>query len=207
MILVLFITSVNFPCVCVTFCQLQSTIRAAAGPSVGFLCISGTFHEYSVCLHNIPSTSVNFPCICRTFHQFSMRPRDLPSVSVNSFHFCWTFPSNFRVTAAPSINFPSSCGVFCQLPHIFRADAGLSIRARTFCNHSVQPRDLPSHSINLCQNDVSVRPSENILCGHWTFHQLPSTFCTSEGQSINYLCISGNFCELCQLSVRPQELP
>ena len=115
-------------------------------------------------------------------------------------------------------------------PSTFCASAGLSVNIRQI---SVLPRDLlqlsmrhafpSSNSINFCQNYVSMRPSENILCGHWTFRQLLSTFCTSEGQSINYLCICGTFRQppstsaghsvnfLCirgtfhQLSVRPQK--
>ena len=68
--------SVSFPCVCGTFCQFWSTLRASAVPSINFRHLSvfgGTFRHFPSTFHASVGCSVNFCqllCICRTFRQF-----------------------------------------------------------------------------------------------------------------------------------------
>ena len=140
---------------------------------------------------NLQSSSVNFPYIWRNFHKFSVCPQNLPSISVN---FCTSAELSFKFPCDCGTihQLPRGCGTFCQLLHIFRADVGPSVK---FHQLSVRLQDLPPNSVNFCQNYVSMGPSENIPCGHWTFRQLSSTFFTSEGQSITFLCISRTFCQ------------
>ena len=167
--------------------------------------VCGTFHQLPWTFCRCAGSSVNFPCVCRNFHRLFMHPWDLPSISV----FCRTFPSNFRVTADPSINFPCGHGTFRQLSLCLRNllstfvifpclcwtlrkllanfldSEGTSVN---FCQISVGPRDLPSTF------PASVGPSVNFPCVHGTCYQpsvrlwnLVSTFCASTGPSVNIL--------------------
>ena len=88
-------TTVNFPYICETFCQLSmhpqvcpstlvnfSCIRETSSSFINFACVRENFRQLLstfVLLWDLQSTSVNFLCIHWDYCQFSGRPLDLPS--------------------------------------------------------------------------------------------------------------------------------
>ena len=127
-------TSVNFPCGCSIFSQLLSTFCTSARFSVNFPCKCGTFRKPSVrpsiSIREDAGSSVNLPCCRRTFHQLT-----LPFYAASG-------PTvNFCVAVGPSIKFLCFQRYFCPL-------------LSTFC--------------------VATGPSVNFSCIHGTFLQLPS---------------------------------
>ena len=142
-----------------------------------------------MCQQDLPSTFHTSAGLSVNFCQYSVHP--------------WDFPLTFHELLC-------SHGTFRQLPHIFRADAGPSIK---FHQLSIRAWDIPSSF------RVSARPSIQ-------FRQFPSKLClwdllktlrVATGPSVNLLCVRDNllpFCasagrsiNVCQLSVRLQELP
>ena len=139
-----------------------------------------------------------------------MQPEDLPS----TFQLAGNLPST-------SVNFPFGRKIFRQLMSTFRAAGTNSEIFVNFCSAgrppdnfhklSVQPRDLPSNSVN-------------VLCGRENIRQLLSSFSLAERSSVNLcylLCgrddirkLLTNFHEsrrpsnnFHQLSVWPEHLP
>ena len=108
-------TSIKFPCINLTFCQLPSTALAFPEPSVNFCQLSvasagassnfcqlsgirGTFRQILSTFRVAEGPSSNFPCIHRTFHRL-----------LTTFHASMDILST-------SVNFLWVCGTFCKLP-------------------------------------------------------------------------------------------
>ena len=166
----------------------------AAGPSINFPCIRGTFCELSVHLPDLPSTFRAKTGPTLNFRKLSVRPND--------------HPLTFRESTGPSVNFSCVHRNFRHLLPTSLASEGpfvhfLSV-CRTFGQHSMRPRDLPTTSRNFQCSILStfLRPhdllttSVNFLYIHVTFHLFPTTFCASEGSSVNVSCGCGTLHQL-----------
>ena len=171
--------SVNFLCGRGSFCQIASTFHEFLEPYV-------SFRQLFVRPRDLPSTSVYFKCIRRTIRQLFVHQQELSSTFRTSVRTCVNFCQHtVCLRAIPLIFCELLCshGAFHQLPHIFRADAGPSVKFHqlSVCAWDIPssfrcPRGLPSNSINFRQNYVSVGLSENVPRGQWTLRQLLSTF-------------------------------
>ena len=133
---------------------------------------------------------------------------------------------NFRAFVGPSVNITCGRGTFCKLLSTFHADAGPSVN---FHHLSVHLRDIPStfraslgSSVNFCQLYkclqellpifcASVGTSVSIWCRCRIFCQRWSTLRAPEGLSVKVHQLSVSswnpMSTLCQLSVRPWDLP
>ena len=123
------------------------------------------FHQLSLLPREFHSTSINISCTQETFHQ-------LPSTFRAARRPLSTF-SNFCTAERPSNNIRQiACGreTICQLPLTFRVAGRPSVK---FCQHFVQPRDLPSVSVKF-------------WCIQLYFRELPSTFCVAGRHCVNF---------------------
>ena len=155
----------------------------------------GTFRQLSVHLQELPSLfhasmgssvnfrllqdfSINFPCDCRTIQQLFERLWGLPPTSAH---------------------FTCGCGSYREIPSTFHLCAGHSVIIP--CNRGTF-NPIPSTSVKIlltiCASAGTSVKFVNFLCGRRNFRKLsvhpcdlPSTFPTSAGPSIN----------LCRLSV------
>ena len=137
--------SVNFSCVCRTFRQLLSTLRASTGLSVIFRQLSTCQLDLLSNIHSsrdLTSSSSNFPSICGKFRQFSwtfcasagsffnyrkfsLHLLNLPSNSIKfpCLKDLVSISINFRTSAETFVNLLCYCGTFRQLPSTFCTSA------------------------------------------------------------------------------------
>ena len=159
------------------------------GPSVSFLCIRGSVHQLSVHPRDHLSTFRVSAGLFVNIRQIFVLPQDLMQLSI------WhAFPSS------NSINFS-----------VYGTGSVATEPSVNFRQPSVRPRD---NLLTICASAGTSVNIVNSLCDRRIFRklsvhpcELPSTFPTSTGPSINLytniLCICGTFC---QLSVHPWDL-
>ena len=134
------LTSINFPCIRLTFRELSLWQRGL--PSN--FCVVAYICKHSLCQHNLPSTSVKFPWFHGIFRQHFLHPWDILSTSVNFPCICSTFhqlPSTFRTPVGSFVKNLRGRRTFRQHQSTFRASAGLIVNLRQLF---VRPVDLPS---------------------------------------------------------------
>ena len=152
--------------------------------------------------------STKFPCDCRTIHQLFDRLWGLPPTSAHFPCGCWSFreiPSTFHSCAGHSVIIPCNRGTFHPIPSTSVKIMCLWELLKTFCvatgpsvnfrQPSVRPRD---NLLSICASAGTSVQFVNFLCDRRNLRKpsvhpcdLPSTFPTSAGPSIN----------LCRLSV------
>ena len=170
--------SKNIPCTRWTFRQLQATFRAVAGPSGNSQCGCGTFPQVASTFRAAVVPSATFRAVTGSSVNFLSGHRS----SVN-FHQLSVPPRDF-----PSTSVNSPCG---HRPSVnFRQ---ISVLLQDLCLLLLNCRSSGFRQLSLlpcfhafCQLTSTLRVSSG-----------PSTFCASEGHSVNFS----------QLSVRPRDLP
>ena len=158
-----------------------------------------------------PSTSVNFSFIRKTSRQLSSNCRASVGPSDN---FCQLsvragsfreFPSTFRASAGPFINFLCVCKTLRLLLPTFRVSVGPSISFHQLSVHTLH------HSSHLRQlfvrSQVILLNSVNFLCDRGTFRKFLSSFCVSVGTFANFPCVRATFHQLSSTFCVPQDLP
>ena len=177
--------SVNFHQLSVRLSDLPWTVLMAAWPSVKFLC--GCGH------------SVNFLCVSTTFRQYPpfLPCIHWPSVSLHLLSVLRNFPSIFRASTGPSVNF---CQLSLSLWDILSTSVKFPLFREIFHQQFLHSRDILSTSVNFLSKCRIFRkqyarpqslPSASVYfpCIWGNYRTLASTFHEAGWPSVSIPCI------------------